>query len=229
MHKKKIVSILLILLLLTALTTEVFASEYKLLKFGNRGNDVIKLQGELQNRGYYNYKIDGIYGKITENAVIKFQIDNKLRIDGLAGKETQSKLYGSSSPSRGDGSSTYNADDIYWLARIIHAEAGGEPYQGKVAVGNVVLNRVKSKDFPNTIYTVIFEYYKNIPQFSPVADGTIYNTPSAESIRAAKDAANGVRPVGNSTYFFNPSKAAGTWIVQNKSYLVKIGNHVFYQ
>lgn len=230
MQKKMIISILLILLLLTAISTEVFASEYKLLKFGSRGNDVIKLQRELQNRGYYNYNIDGIYGKITERAVINYQIDNKLRIDGLAGKETQSKLYSSSSPSRGNGSTTaYNADDIYWLARIIHAEAGAEPYQGKVAVGNVVLNRVKSKDFPNTIYNVIFEYYKNIPQFSPVADGTIYNTPSAESIRAAKDAASGVRPVGNSTYFFNPSKAAGTWIVQNKTYVVRIGNHVFYQ
>ena len=125
MQKKMIISILLILLLLTAISTEVFASEYKLLKFGSRGNDVIKLQRELQNRGYYNYNIDGIYGKITERAVINYQIDNKLRIDGLAGKETQSKLYGSSSPSRGNGSTTaYNADDIYWLARIIHAEAG---------------------------------------------------------------------------------------------------------
>ncbi len=83
-----------------------------------------------------------------------------------------------------------------------------------MAVGNVILNRVNSKEFPNTIYNVIFEYYGSIPQFSPVADGTIYNTPSQESINAAKDAINGIRPVGNSTYFFNPNKAAGTWIVK---------------
>ncbi len=75
---------------------------------------------------------------------------------------------------------------MYWLARIIEAEAGGEPYKGKVAVGNVILNRVKSKDFPNTIYNVIFEYFGNIPQFSPVQEGTIYNTPSKESMNAAK-------------------------------------------
>lgn len=118
---------------------------------------------------------------------------------------------------------------ILWLARIIEAEAGGEPYQGRVAVGNVVLNRVKSNDFSNNIYDVIFEYYGSIPQFSPVADGTIYNNPSQASINAAKDALNGARPVGNSTYFFNPDKAAGSWIVNNKSYLSRIGGHVFYQ
>lgn len=231
MNKKKIVSILLVLLMLTVLTTEVFASEFRTLKFGSRGNDVTELQQELQNKGYYSYTVDGIYGKITERAVINFQIDSKIRIDGFAGSQTQSKLYSASTmSSRGTSSSTnYNSDDIYWLARIIHAEAGAEVYKGKVAVGNVVLNRVKSKDFPNTIYNVIFEYYKNIPQFSPVADGTIYNTPSQESMQAARDAVNGVRPVGNSTYFFNPSKASGSYIVQNKSYVMRIGGHTFYQ
>lgn len=231
MTKKRIVSILLILLMLTVLTTEVFASEFRTMKFGDRGNDVTKLQQELQNKGYYSYNVDGIYGKITERAVINFQINNKIRIDGFAGSQTQSKLYNASTlSSRGTTPTTnYNSDDLYWLARIVHAEAGGEPYKGKVAVGNVILNRVKSNDFPNTIYNVIFEYYKNIPQFSPVADGTIYNTPSSESIQAAKDAINGVRPVGNSTYFFNPSKASGSWIVQSKSYVMRIGEHTFYQ
>lgn len=124
---------------------------------------------------------------------------------------------------------SFNSDDIYWLARIIEAEAGGEPYKGKVAVGNVVINRVLSSSFPNTVYGVIFEYYGNIPQFSPVADGTIYNNPSQVSIQAAKDAANGARPVGDATYFFNPSKAAGTWIVRNKTYVTRIGGHVFYR
>lgn len=137
-------------------------------------------------------------------------------------------------PSQGSNQSTQvlsesqNAD-IYWLSRIINAEAEGEPYEGKVAVGNVIINRKASPDFPNTIKGVIFEYYKGIPQFSPVAEGTIYNTPSQESIRAAKDALNGSRPVGSATYFFNPDKAAAPWIVNNKTYVTRLGNHVFYR
>lgn len=224
---KKIASILLTIIIVTALVTPVSASsQYKTLYFGHRGEDVLKLQKTLNEKGYYNYNLDGIYGKITENAVIKFQIDNKIRIDGFAGPETQKALYGNMNSNSGIN---YNSDHVFWLARIIEAEAGAEPYEGKVAVGNVVLNRVNSKNFPNTIYNVIFEYYGNIPQFSPVADGTIYNNPSQASINAAKDALNGAKPVGNSTYFFNPSKAAGTWIVKNKTYVKRIGGHVFYQ
>ncbi|KPU42275.1 spore cortex-lytic enzyme precursor [Oxobacter pfennigii] len=120
-------------------------------------------------------------------------------------------------------------ENIYWLARIIESEASGEPYLGKVAVGNVILNRMESKDFPDTIKEVIFDDYKGIPQFSPVADGTIYNTPGTDSIKAAKEALSGSRPVGNATYFFNPDKSAGEWIVKNKTYLTRIGEHVFYQ
>lgn len=228
---KKTLRILLILLILVTVTLPVSASEFsRTLEFRHRGDDVRKLQQTLNQKGYYNYNIDGIYGVITEKAVIDFQIDHRIRIDGIAGPETQRALYGNStSPNKGGINSKYTDGDIYWLARIIQAEAGGEPYQGKVAVGNVILNRVNSKEFPNTIYNVIFEYYGSIPQFSPVADGTIYNTPSQESINAAKDAINGIRPVGNSTYFFNPNKAAGTWIVKNKTYVSRIGGHVFYQ
>ena len=96
-------------------------------------------------------------------------------------------------------------------------------------MGNVILNRVNSSSFPNTIYGVIFEYYRGIPQFSPVADGSIYNTPSSESIRAAKDAYYGSRPVGNALYFFNPSKAEGKWIANTRKYVTTIGNHAFYR
>lgn len=119
--------------------------------------------------------------------------------------------------------------NLYWLSRIVEAEASGEPYQGKVAIGNVILNRVSSPDFPGTVKGVIFEYYKGIPQFSPVADGTIYNSPSQDSIKAAQDALNGSRPVSSSTYFFNPDKSAAVWIVSNKTYIIRIGNHVFYR
>lgn len=235
MKGKRVLSILVVLTLLLVPITGVFASEnYMTLKFGNRGSEVSKLQQALKSHGYYKISIDGIYGKATEKAVINFQKDNKLAIDGIAGKQTQAALYGKSAKaSRGTTTSrssirSYSNNDLLWLARIIEAEAGAESYKGKVAVGSVILNRVISKEFPNTIYGVIFEYYGSIPQFSPVAEGTIYNTPSQESMKAAKDALNGAKPVGNSTYFFNPSKAAGSWIVKNKTYVTKIGGHSFY-
>ncbi|TYQ16556.1 UNVERIFIED_CONTAM: N-acetylmuramoyl-L-alanine amidase [Acetivibrio alkalicellulosi] len=202
------------------------SNNFVTLRFGSRGISVTKLQQALQNRGYYSGVIDGIFGRITESAVIRFQTDNRITVDGIAGPQTKSLLYGTSNAH--NTASTYNSGDLYWLSRIIHAEAQGEPYSGQVAVGNVVLNRVNSNHFPNTIYNVIFEYYKSIPQFSPVADGTIYNTPSQSSIQAARDSLSGARPVGNSMYFFNPDKSAGTWIVHNRTFLTRIGNHVFY-
>ena len=125
------------------------------------------------------------------------------------------------------GSSAYK-DSVYWLARIIQAESGAEPYRGKLAVGNVILNRVASTDFPNSIYGVIFDR-KNGVQFTPVANGTIYNTPSAESIRAAEECLAGTRVVGNCLYFFNPKTATkASWIVQNSRYYTSIGDHDFY-
>ena len=125
-------------------------------------------------------------------------------------------------------SQTPDKDSIYWLARIIEAESGAEPYQGKLAVGNVILNRVKSADFPGSIYDVIFDR-KNGVQFTPVANGTIYNTPSAESIRAAKDCLAGASVVGNCLYFFNPKTATkADWMIQNCKYYASIGNHDYY-
>lgn len=123
---------------------------------------------------------------------------------------------------------TVDNDALYWLSRIIEAESGGEPYRGKLAVGNVILNRVKSRDFPNSIYGVIFDR-KNGIQFTPVANGTIYNTPSVESIRAAKACLSGTDVVGSCLYFFNPQTATkASWIIQNRSYCTSIGNHDFY-
>lgn len=207
------------------------------LKSGSRGASVTKLQTALNNKGYSAGKADGIYGYRTYKAVVAFQKASGLTPDGIAGPITQTKLYLSSptattaatTASRGTSTTQQMSTDLYWLSRIIHAEAEAEPYKGKVAVGNVIMNRVKSSAFSNTIKGVIFEYYQGIPQFSPVADGTIYNNPNAESIAAAKEAYNGSRPVGSCTYFFNPAKSAGTWIVKNKTYVTRIGNHVFYK
>lgn len=232
-HLKRVVPIFLSLLILFNLTSVHAASNYTNLKFGSRGEQVSLLQKTLNSKGFSAGKVDGIFGKNTRKAVIAFQKASKIAIDGIAGKQTQSKLYAKSTDttsSRGTSvSRKTNETDLYWLSRIIHAESGGEPYSGKVAVGSVILNRVTSKSFPNTVKGVIFEYYKNIPQFSPVAEGTIYNTPSTESIKAAKEALNGKKPVGNATYFFNPKKSEGKWIVKSKTYVTKIGEHVFYK
>lgn len=224
---KIIICVTIISLLLVGQTIGLFADTYYgVLKFRSRGADVVHLQQALNSKGFSVGAADGIYGKKTENAVIRFQQANQIRIDGIAGRQTQSKLFTNTVASRG---TSYTLTDLYWLSRIIHAEAEAEPYTGKIAVGNVILNRVNSSSFPNTVKGVIFEYYKNIPQFSPVADGTIYNTPNADSIKAAKAAFSGTSPVGSATYFFNPDKSEGAWIVKNKTLVKRIGNHVFYK
>lgn len=118
-------------------------------------------------------------------------------------------------------------DAVYWLSRIIEAEAGGEPFKGKVAVGEVILNRVKSEEFPNTIWSVIFDEKFGI-QFEPVANGTIYNTPSNDSIKAAKQALAGSNYIGDCLYFLNPTIAESNWIIKNRDYYTTISNHEFY-
>ncbi|MGE5632037.1 MAG: cell wall hydrolase [Caulobacteraceae bacterium] len=231
---KTIICILVISICLVGQAIGVFADTYYgVLQYGSTGSGVVQVQQALKTKGFLTTAADGVYGKATENAVIKYQMAKHLRIDGIAGRETQASLFGTLA-SRGTSYTTTSASsqystNLYWLSRIINAEAEAEPYAGKVAVSNVILNRVKSDLFPNTVKGVIFEYYKGIPQFSPVADGTIYNTPNADSIRAAKDAMNGVNYVGSATYFFNPDKSEGAWIVANKTFVKRIGNHVFYR
>lgn len=122
---------------------------------------------------------------------------------------------------------TYTNDEVFWLARIIHAESEGEPARGKIGVGNVVLNRVKSTFFPDTIYNVIFDFNHGV-QFEPAMNGTIYNTPSDESVISSKRALRGENTVGNSLYFFNPKTAQSSWISNNRTYYTTISNHDFY-
>lgn len=229
--QKRLVGFIIVVLLITLSTSGVFAASatYPLLKYGSRGTAVVTLQKALITKGYLRGSADGVYGSMTKNSVVKFQTAKRIQIDGIAGNQTQTLLYAQPTTLSRSTTTTTAATNLYWLSRIIHAEAEAEPYEGKVAVGNVVLNRVNSSAFPNTIKGVIFEYYQGIPQFSPVADGTIYNTPSAASIQAAKAALAGQRPVGAATYFFNPDKSAGSWIVANKTYVKRIGDHVFYK
>lgn len=128
-------------------------------------------------------------------------------------KESISKLYGD--------------DELLWLSRIIHAESRGEPIDGKIAVGNVILNRVKSHEFPNTIYNVIFDRKPSV-QFEPIINGSIYNSPGKDSIKAAKHALSGTDVAGKSLYFFNPKIATSSWISKNRPYFKTIHNHDFY-
>lgn len=121
----------------------------------------------------------------------------------------------------------YTDDEIYWLSKIIHAESQGEPMAGKIAVGNIVLNRVESDAYPNTIYGVIFDKSGGV-QFSPVLDGSIYQNPYGDSIIAAKRALEGENPVANCLFFLNPRHAESTWIIHNRPYYTTIANHDFY-
>ena len=126
------------------------------------------------------------------------------------------------------GSSYYSSNDVYWLSRIISAEAGGESLYGQIAVGNVVLNRVASKQFPNTIYGVIFDRVGGV-QFSPVSMGTIYNPPTASSVIAAKICLDGYSISNEILFFMNPRIATSNWISKNRPFAFTIGNHDFYK
>ena len=137
------------------------------------------------------------------------------------------KLSGSVSPIE-SAEETYKYDEVYWLSRIISAESQGEPLLGQIAVGNVVLNRVKHKDFPNTIYGVIFDRVGGV-QFSPVLDGSIYNTPGYSATLAAKICLEGYDVSGGAFFFLNTALATSSWIPQTREYAFTIGNHDFYK
>ncbi len=125
------------------------------------------------------------------------------------------------------GKRLYSDDEVYWLSKIVHAESRGEPMEGKIAVANVILNRVESADYPNTIYGVIFDR-KHGTQFSPVLDGTVYHEPYGDSIIAAKRALEGENPIGDCLFFLNPTSATNFWILNNRTFYTTIQNHDFY-
>ncbi len=193
------------------------------LKQGSRGDTVRKIQQRLKNWGYYKGSVDGIYGSQTRRAVISFQRKNGLVADGIAGNKTLQAIGISvSSSSSSSQSGKYSSSDIALLARLIYAEARGESYTGQVAVGAVVLNRVKSSSFPNTISGVIYQPYA----FTCVQDGQINLSPNSTATSAAKDAMNGWDPSYGSLYYYNPAVATSKWIFSRKT-VVTIGKHVF--
>lgn len=204
---------------------ETFAGESSvqvLVKQGSTGAEVKTVQQKLKNWGYYTGAVDGIFGPKTKEAVMYFQRKNGLTADGIAGPKTLAAMGISSGSSSSATASGYSNSDVYLLARLIHSEARGESYTGQVAVGAVVLNRVKSASFPNTISGVV--YQKNA--FTAVSDGQINLAPDETSIRAAKDAMNGWDPSCGAIYYYNPKISTSKWILSRKV-VVTIGNHIF--
>lgn len=187
---------------------------------GSRGATVKTIQQKLKNWGYYKGAVDGIFGNQTREAVKYFQRKNGLTVDGIVGKQTLKALGISSGSS--SSNSTYSDADVLLLARLIYGEARGESYVGQVAVGAVVLNRIKSASFPNTMSGVIYQKYA----FTAVDDGQINLTPNETAKKAARDAMNGWDPSYGALYYYNPATATSKWIFSRKT-TVTIGNHVF--
>lgn len=250
----------------------------QIIQIGATGEDVIELQARLQYIGYYNGKIDGVFGWQTYWALRNFQYEFGLTIDGLAGPKTKEKLlkvtkynesfvkenirngnmfthYGGvawekqvqprsggtkkSKPSKGTnnpGSTNpesvkptaaivpngFSQNDIQLMANAVYGEARGEPYIGQVAVAAVILNRIESPSFPDTVSGVIFEP----GAFTAVADGQIYLTPNETAKKAVLDAINGWDPTGNALYYFNPETATSSWI-WSRPQIKQIGKHIF--
>ena len=221
--KKKIIGSILILLLVVIFITTLSMQNNTvdaLSKYGSRGEEVRTIQEKLKRWGYYTGNVDGIYGSLTVTAVKKFQQKNGLSVDGIAGPKTLAAMGIMSSSS--SSSSSNNSSNVNLLAKVIYGEARGEPYTGQVAVGAVVMNRVKSSQFPNTISGVVYQS----GAFDAVSDGQINLTPDETAKKAAQDALNGWDPTYGAIYYFNPSTATNKWI-WSRPMTVTIGKHRF--
>ena len=225
--KRVIVGIVLILILFIAgLSAIVYKYEKNkavetLSKYGSRGSEVTQIQTKLKRWGYYSGSIDGIYGTQTVNAVKYFQRKNGLTADGIAGPATLKAMGITSSSNSSSSSSSYNSN-LNLLAKVIYGEARGEPYTGQVAVGAVVMNRIKSSSFPNTLAGVVYQS----GAFDAVKDGQVNLTPNSTAKKAAQDALNGWDPSYGAIYYFNPSTATNKWI-WSRPMTVTIGKHRF--
>ena len=190
-------------------------------KYGSRGSEVTQIQTKLKRWGYYSGNIDGIYGTQTVNAVKYFQRKNGLTADGIAGPATLKAMGIMTSSSSSSSSSSYNSN-LNLLSRVIYGEARGELYTGQVAVGAVVMNRIKSSSFPNTLSGVVYQS----GAFDAVKDGQVNLTPDSTARKAAQDAMNGWDPSYGAIYYFNPSTATNKWI-WSRPMTVTIGKHRF--
>ncbi len=222
--KNKIIGFIAIMILVISFITVLAVQNNEVLalsKYGSRGSEVRTIQDKLKRWGYYTGSVDGIYGSLTVSAVKKFQQKNGLTVDGIAGTKTL-KAMGIMTSSSSGGSSSNNSSNVNLLAKAIYGEARGEPYTGQVAVGAVIMNRVKSSKFPNTISGVIYQS----GAFDAVSDGQINLNPDSTAKKAAQDALNGWDPSYGAIYYFNPSTATNKWI-WSRPLTVTIGKHRF--
>ncbi len=230
MHKKTALLILVTILIVVTLfyQTQIFDFGYSiaaLSRYGSSGAEVTKIQTRLAAWGYYDGQIDGLYGYLTYSAVRSFQVKNGLIVDGIAGPQTLAALglpTGNNQNAGNQGAPGTDTGDVQLLARLIHGESRGEPYEGKVAVGAVVLNRTSDPRFPKTIAGVVYQP----GAFDAVYDGQINLSPDASSLKAARDAMNGWDPSYGCVYYYNPNTATSSWI-WSRQIVVVIGNHNF--
>lgn len=217
---REIVALLMVSVLFVILFQIAEPAQAATYKRGSQGETVKKIQANLIKWGYLSGSADGVFGPKTEQAVKRFQRKNGLTADGIVGKRTLAALGITVKATSGQTSS--RANDLYLLSRIISAEARGEPYIGQVAVGAVVLNRVKHASFPNTVSGVIYQP----GAFSALLDGQYNQAISDTSRKAAQDALNGMDPTGGAIYYYNPAKTTNRWIY-SRPVIKTIGNHVF--
>ena len=215
-----------VITLAALLVAYVFGVNAAVVKTGSRGQTVRTIQTKLKRWGYYTGAVDGVFGAQTKKAVQYFQRKIGLTADGIVGSATAKamgiSLSATSSSSGTTSANKLNNSDLYLLSCCIYGEARGESYAGKVAVGAVILNRVASSSFPNTISGVIYQS----GAFTCVSDGQINLGTNDECTRAAQDALNGWDPSGGALYYFNPATATSKWIWSRKQ-LTTIGKHIF--
>jgi len=239
MNKKALLILLSVTLILSLIYISYPSTNYEptfgkeTLVMGKTGGDVYELQGRLKFLGYYKGEIDGEFGYKTYWAVRNFQYQFGMKVDGVVGSKTKYKLWlatknwqpntkTSTASVNTYSSSKFSDSDIKLMANAVYGESRGEPYIGQVAVAGVILNRVGSSAFPNTISGVIFEP----GAFTAVADGQIWLTPNETAKKAVKDAIAGWDPSGGAIYYFNPNTATSAWI-WSRPQIKKIGSHIF--
>ena len=205
-------------IIICALLLMFESSAYALSKYGSTGQEVTNIQTRLKNWGYYSYYVDGIYGGRTVSAVKSFQQKNGLTPDGVAGPATLRKI----GLPEGNTSSSSSASNKTLLAMVINGEARGESYEGQVAVGAVILNRIAHPDFPDSLSGVVYQK----GAFSCVNDSNWYQPVAESSKKAARDALNGWDPSGGAVYYINASKTSDAFMHSRKVIKV-IGNHKF--
>lgn len=224
----KTVAFVLALITLSALLFVLVSpsANAAVVKVGSKGTIVRTIQTKLKRWGYYTGNVDGIFGAKTKAAVQYFQRKNGLTADGIVGNATAKAmgvtLSGTTSAGGSTSAGSLSNSDLYLLSCCVYGEARGESYTGKVAVAAVVLNRVRSSKFPNSISGVIYQQ----GAFTCVSDGQINLGTNDECTRAAQDALNGWDPTGGAIYYFNPATATSKWI-WSRPQLVTIGKHIF--